>query len=280
MKIKIQFIACAFLLLTATIPNAAKFTTKQSKTIRKKHAKQHKQRPEHPYPNKLIKDMNEQELKATLDYAKTTQDKDFIFKVFYALLSQSSNQNNLKIYKLDLANYCFTIKDYEKGASLYEEYAIAYPSSQESEYAQYKALLCSFLLCLDPAKDQSITHKTIFMAEEFLKKAQKDEYIEESKKIYTICRKTLFEHEIHVFEQYLKQKKTNSAQHRYKYIEEHFKDIKHIEQYLPYLQKMIGIVKNPKTCPFIIKVDLKDALLEKIEMTSEQKQKTALFFLS
>lgn len=244
------------------------------------HQKTHKKKPQHPHPKKLIKDMSEQELVETLAYAKTTQDNEFIFKVFHALLSQSPNQNNLKNYKIDLADYCFKIKDYEKAVYTYEDFVTLYPGSQEAEYAQYKAIISSFLLCLEPCCDQSITQKTIFMIEEFQKKAKNELFIQETKEIFTKCRQKLFEHEVHVFEHYLKQKQFKSSEHRYKYIEENFQDIKHIEQYLTYMKKMTDIVKDPKRCPFIITFNLKDALNEKTEANSERKRKTALYFLT
>lgn len=273
MALKIKLIILPCLLLTATPLLSA--TTKTKKTT---HAK--KQRMQHPYPKKLIKDMNEQELVETLRYAKYTNDSHFIFKVFHALLAQSPNQNNLKNYKIDLADYCFSIKDYEKAVFTYEEFTSLYPGSQEAEYAQYKAIICSFFLCLEPSRDQSITDKTIFMIEEFLKKAQNEEFIKEVKQIFTQCRQKLFEHEVHIFEHYLKQKKFSSTQKRYEYIEEKFQDIKHIEQYLKYMKNMETMVKDPKRCPFIIKFNLKDALNNKIQVTPEKKAKTALYFLA
>ena len=233
-----------------------------------------------PYPNVLMKDMTEDQLKNMIPYVKSLNDKDTVFKVFHFLLSKSQNQENLKTYKLDLADYCFEIKEYEKSAFSYEEFFILYPGSQESEYSQYKAILCWFYQSLDSCRDQSNTSKTITLIDDFIKKAHNQKFIDEVKTIRSNCRQKLFEHEMHIFEYYLKRKKHSSAQKRYEYIEENFKDIKNLDLYLIYCKKSQELVKDPKKCPFIINFDIKDALLDKkTTATADRKKKNSLFFL-
>ncbi|MBI2353282.1 outer membrane protein assembly factor BamD [Candidatus Dependentiae bacterium] len=232
-----------------------------------------------PYPNKSLKEMTEVELLKMLAYAKPLNDREFVFKIFHYLLSLSSDQNNLKTYKLDLADYCFSIKEFEKAALTYEEFTILYPGANEIEYAQYKCIVSWFTLCLEPTKDQTLTDKIIFLIDEYLKKASNQKLIEEIKDIRKQCRKKLFHHEVHVFEHYLKRKKIKSAQARKGYIEQHFDDIDHIKNYVDYCSNMLEMVKDPKTCPFLIQFDLRDALSKTIQ-TPDKKAKTALFFLS
>lgn len=239
-----------------------------------------KHRPRNPHPDKLLKDMNEQELQDSLPYAKALGDKELVFKVFHYLLSHSSDQNNLKTYKLDLADYCFSLKDYEKAGFSYEDFAMHYPGCKEIEYAKYKAIISWFSLCLEPGRDQLLTNKTIFLIDDYLKGATNEKFIEEVKAIRAQCRQRLFEHEMHIVEHYMKQKKVSSVNTRLTYIEEHFKDIAHLEHYVSYCKHMVDIVKDPKKCPFLIKFNLADALPQSITHTPAKKAKTALFFLS
>jgi len=235
--------------------------------------------PSNPHPGKFVKDMNESELKDTLVYAKKTDQTDLVFKIFHFLMAVTSSQDSLRNYKLDLADYCYQIKDFEKASVCYEEFFILYPGSSEAEYTLYKAILCWFYRSLAPDKDQSNTHKTIILIEDFMSKAKNQQFINEIKDIKQKCRQKLFEHETCVFENYIKQKKLTSAQKRLEYIKEQFQDIKNIEHYITYLEKMYGIASDPKR-PFFINFNLQDALPHQKPATPHNKKKTALFFLS
>lgn len=283
-KFILIFIPC-FLIGTLTF---SKTTPKPKLTvaeIRKKkqleRAQHQAQALTHPHPNVLVKDMTESQLCDMIPYMKAVGDKESVFKVFHFLLSKSPDQNNLKTYKLELADYCFSIKEYEKAAFSYEEFFILYPGSAESEYSQYKAILCWFYQTLDSCKDQSNTEKTIILIDEYIRRANNQKFIDEVKTMRAQCRQKLFEYEMHIFEHYLKRKKHSSAQQRYEYIENNFKDIEHLDLYLSYCKKIQEIVKDPKKCPFLIKFNLKDALSDKkTKTTPENKAKTSLFFLS
>lgn len=283
-KFIIRIIPC-LLVLTLTALQAAQKKTLSSKKAAKIELKKQKNTTQtklaNPYPHILLKDMTEEQLQEMLPFTKSQGEKEAVFKVFHFLVSHSSDQNNIKNYKIDLADYCFKIKDYDKSAYCYEEFSMLYPGSKESEYAQYKAVLCWFYLSLDSNRDQSNTQKTIILIDEFLRKATNQTFIEEARTIRKQCRQKLFEHEIHVFEHYLKRKKHSSAQSRYTHMEENFKDIENLQLYLDYCKKAQEIVKDPKQCPFLIKFDIKEALGKKESaITSEKKAKTALFFLS
>lgn len=276
MKKFIKKIIPCLLVLTLPTLEAAK-----SKKLSKVEKKSSGSKLANPFPGILLKDMTEEQLQKMLPFTKSQGEKEAVFKVFHFLVSNSSDQNNIKNYKIDLADYCFKIKDYDKSAYCYEEFSILYPGSKESEYAQYKAILCWFFLSLDSSRDQTNTQKTITLIDEFLRKAESDKFIQEAQSIRKQCRQKLFEHEIHIFEHYLKRKKHSSAQSRYNYMEENFKDIPDLNLYLDYCKKIQDIVKDPKKCPFLIKFDIKEALQKTTTAaTSENKKKTALFFLS
>lgn len=275
-----SIIISVYILSFSTVCFPIWFPSETSKVRSTGNQKNSKKRLNNPHSNKLLKDMTEQELIDMLLYAKSLNDREFVFKVFHYLLSHSSNQNNLKSYKLDLADYCFTIKDFEKAAISYEDFSVHYPGCAEIEYAQYKCIISWFAICLEPSRDQSLTNKVIFLIDEYLRKATNKKFIEEVTTIRKKCRQKLFDHEVHVFEHYLKQKKIKSAQARQLHMQEQFKDIEHIEHYVQYCNQMIEIVKDPKRCPFFITFNLKDALPANVVTTPEKKAKTALFFLS
>lgn len=254
---------------------------KAAKIELKKQKNATKTKIANPFPSILLKDMTEEQLQQMLPFTKSQGEKEAVFKVFHFLVSNSSDQNNIKNYKIDLADYCFSIKDYDKAAYCYEEFSVLYPGSKEAEYAQYKAILCRFYASLDPSRDQSDTQKTITLIDDFSKKATNEKFLEEAESIKKQCRQKLFEHEMHVFGHYIKRKKHSSAQSRYQYIEENFKDISHLDLYLNYCKNAQEIVKDPKRCPFFIKFDIKEALAKtEGSATPEKKAKTALFFLS
>lgn len=240
-----------------------------------------KVKPQYPVPSKLIKNMDEQELQQVLVYGKEVQDTELVFKTFFHLFSQSTSQESIKIYKLDLADFCFQIKDWEKAGAAYEEFLMLYPGSKEFEYAQYKAILCAFYLSLSFDRDQSGTQKVIAMCQLFLQKAKEVKFIEETKTILTSCRQRLFDHEIYVLETYLKQAKITSALKRIEYIQKEFTDIQHLPEYIVYLNDLCDTVKNPKTRPFILTVDLNQARKEKKERPNKSVlRKITSFFLA
>lgn len=233
-------------------------------------------------PNKMIKNMNTEELEQAVAYFRVKKDQESLFQAYYKLINHSQDHVSIKKYKLDLADFCFEIKDFAKAHTKYEEFCLLYPGSQESEYAQYKLILCLFYLSLEADRDQNDTHKTINCITVFLKRAKNELFIQETQDIYKTCRKRLFEHEVIVFDTYLKLQKFTGAQKRLEYISSHFDDIENIDKYIVYLQNIYETVKNPATRPFIFKIKLADALVAKpkSEKTDTDVKKTVAFFIA
>ena len=273
----IKFIkACVILALFGTVEISGKYNalTRSSKAPA---------RPEYPYPKILVKNMTEEQLEKTLEYAQhpQIQDKDLVFKVYFHLISQSKSQENIKVYKLNFADYLFGIQDYERALMAYEEFSMLYPGCAESEYVQYKGILCNFLLSLDFDRDQTLTQRTVSAALLFLQKVKDEKFKTETQNIYNSCRQRLFDHEIYVLDTYLKLKKFSSARKRIEYIEKEFKDIANLELYLSYCNEMVKIVENPKTRPFIIKLNLDHAVKDKKDLVKpERKAHGVKFFLA
>lgn len=229
----------------------------------------------HPVPGKVLKKMDAQELDKVITYGKETGDVDLVFKAFYHIINILQDHNQIKHYKLDLADYCFSLEDWVKAASRYEEFCLLYPGSDKSEYAQYKLILCTFYVSLSPDRDQSDTIKTLNLITHFLKRAKDQKFISEAESIHTTCRKRLFEHETVVFETLLQQQKFIGAQKRIEYIESNFQDVADLASYVAYLKELLETVKNPETRPFVVRVRLKDALQPRPTKKSVKKSDVA-----
>ncbi|MBP7854552.1 outer membrane protein assembly factor BamD [Candidatus Babeliales bacterium] len=263
------------------------FPTIHSKPSPKKIAKKEKKaqaqaaKLKYPFPGKLVKNMTDDELITTLAYAKQANDKELAIKTYYHLISQSKSQETLKQYKLDFADYSFQNQDYDKSLMAYEDFGILYPGSIEAEYAQYKSIVCCFMLSLEFDRDQSNTQKTISLCQLFLPKAKDETFIKETQKMYKTCRQRLFDHDIYVFETYMKLHKFKSAKQRLEYIQKEFSDIAHHEEYMTYCEEMLQTFENKKTRPFIIQLNLDNALRKKEDRKKTTSWRYAVpFFLS
>jgi outer membrane assembly lipoprotein YfiO len=284
MRILLSIISVAILVLPNSIQTEYKgVLNKLFPAKERKNAKIKKN--SFPVPGVSIKDMNEEQLLLVLEYGKTRKDRDLVFKVYYHLLSVCQDHSKLKTYKLDLADYCYGLEEYEKASMKYEEFCLLYPGCNEAEYAEYKLILCTFYTSLAPHRDQTDTNRTINFIAHFLNKAKNEAFITEVQSIFKICRKRLFQHEVVVFEMNLKQKKFTGAQKRLEYLEQNFKDIEHLEKYMEYLQKVYNVCQNSKTRPFYFKIKLEDALIDEKEAAKRKVKeidvaKTVSFFVA
>jgi outer membrane assembly lipoprotein YfiO len=275
-----SILACVILSIFVPFINCEKSASDtKAKKLSKKAEKLAK--PSYPFPKILLKDQTEEQLEQSLSYGKAVEDKDLVLKTFFYLVSQSKSQEKIKLFKMDYANYNFDIADYEKSLMAYEEFCMLYPGSPEAEYAQYKAILCNFFLSLSFDHDQTLTQRTISSCLLFLQKVKDEKFLKETENIYKSCRQRLFDHEVYVLETYLKLKKFSSARKRIEYIEKEFKDIAHLTEYVAYCNEIYKIVENPKTRPFIIQLNLKNALTDKKDQTLPTKvARASSFFLA
>ena len=263
---KYTYITLPLLLLLSTTsePKESK-NDKKSKTEEQfaTHKKQKKsaKKVSYPHPGKQLKDMNEDELHDVLIYAKHIQNNDLAYKVFYLLSTVCLNHNTLKNYKLEFGDYCFEMQDFNKATAVYQDFFTQYPGSEQAEYAQYKAILSWFYLSLEPDRDQENTHITLKHIDSFLLKAKDQKFIEETTLIHKTCRRRLLDHEVFVFEHYVKQRKWTSAAQRLQYIKDHFQDIKYIDFYAQYLEKNLNAMKERGRIPFFYSINLKDAVI-------------------
>ena len=203
--------------------------------------------PRCPYGSTPVKKMTLDQLNEVYEYTqKNKVDLHLLANVLERLISLSDNHASVKIYKLQYADAHFQMKHIELAAAYYEDFSTLYPGSPESEYALYKAVLCMFELSLDADRDQTNTKKTIALAQEFLKRSPKPEFKEEIETTLTTCYTRLYDHEVYVFNFYIRKKNFVSAQMRLDSIPKLFdKLIPDLDNKIAELAKQLELAKNP-----------------------------------
>jgi len=182
--------------------------------------------PRCPYSNMPLKKLKLEQLEEVYAYTqKHKVDAALLVELLTRLIALSDNHAGVKQYKLQLADTHFSMNHIEIAATFYEDFAIMYPSSNETEYALYKAVLCMFQVSLAPDKDQTNTKKTISLVKDFLKKVKSAQLKSEAEQIMQTCNDRLYEHEVYVFNFYLKKKNFTASRMRLDYIDKTFPDL-------------------------------------------------------
>lgn len=276
------FVTVFFLLISLT--NNSIFTKeKEASQAKKSLWTQWFRSAEKPVQGTLIKDMNFQELVLMVDYAKNRKDESLLRRLYALMIAKPERPDILEPWRLEAADFLFTLKDYEHSGTLYKEFVDLYPGSPKAEYARYKYIICFFYLSLPAQKDQTRTLSVVDQCDIFLSRSQNKILLQEVTSIKLACRARLFEHEVSILETYLKHKRYRSAQLRLNYLQEHFTDIKNIEQFVVYLQTMLNLCLDKSTRPFIVKIKLQDALVKnevKKVSTIEDRAKSLSFFMA
>lgn len=204
-----------------------------------------------PYANTPIQKLNEKQLEELLTYVKKhSKDPYFLLKVLDQLVKVSTKHEEVKAYKLELADLHYQLHHIDIAALLYEDFATLYPSSIETEYCSYKAVICMFDISLDFDRDQTNTETTIKLATKFLEKATNQDYKKEVETIKQTCFNRLFEKELYVLRFYLKKQKYGAVQIRLTYIKKNFADkIPNFATKIKEVEDEIAFTKNPKSAP-------------------------------
>jgi len=197
--------------------------TTPSPERRKQHRQNLKKREERiAQNNKPLKELAYNELKDAKD--ALVEDKDLAGAIRYVerMLVVTTDLNELKELRLEIADLNFDFGDLEKAEELYNEYISFYPGSDLVEYAAYKGILSCFYQTLSSDRDQTKTTETVKLAETFLKQPSYRNYNADVRMIQHQCFNKNFESELNVVNFYLEQDKIKSAEQRLAYLKEKY----------------------------------------------------------
>ncbi|HBS47983.1 TPA: hypothetical protein DEO28_02805 [Candidatus Dependentiae bacterium] len=159
-------------------------------------------------------------------------------EVLEQMMEEYPDAPNLKDYKLALANIYFDKKEYEAAYQCYKKYYKNNPSDQLAEFANYRGILCKFRQTYGVNHDQTNVKKALKKSEKYLALYEKSEkFSKEIRDIKFTCEKMLIDHEIFVYNFYVRRGMYKSAQARLDYLKEvHTKKHKDLEPQILYLE--------------------------------------------
>lgn len=164
---------------------------------------------------KPLKLMTEKELRKIADLALKLGWQDEAVKFLTRLMALLKSTIAIKNIKLEIADINFERGALKLAASGYEEFLKLYPGDKKAEYAQYKGLLSNFYTMLSADRDQTPTLNTIKLADAFLEKSDTyKQYNNDVKAIKERCYYALYDHEVTVFEYYMKKGSPKAAETR------------------------------------------------------------------
>lgn len=164
---------------------------------------------------KPLKLMTEKELRNIADLALKLGWQDEAVKFLTRLMALLKSTIAIKNIKLEIADINFDRGALKLAAAGYEEFLKLYPGDKKAEYAQYKGLLSHFYTMLSADRDQTPTFNTIKLADAFLEKSDTyKQYNNDVKSIKERCYYALYDHEVTVFEYYMKKGSPKAAETR------------------------------------------------------------------
>lgn len=175
---------------------------------------------------KPIKFMTEKELRTVADLAIKLGWQEEAVKFLTRLTTLLKSTVAIKNLKLEIADINFERGALKLAAAEYEDFLKLYPGDVKAEYAQYKGLLSNFYTMLDADRDQTPTLNTIKLADLFLEKSDMyKQYNNDVKAIKNRCHYALYDHEVTVFEYYMKKGSTKAAEKRLSNLKKSYQDV-------------------------------------------------------
>lgn len=197
-------------------------------------------------------ELSYEELKQRAYADLSNKKEDSASEYLEEILTRFSDQQDISLHKLALAETYFKLGKFPSAYELYNDFAQFYPSDENAEYAKYRAILSKFYQTLNPNCDQTTTIETTKLCQEYLDTPTFKKYSSDIRDIQHTCEFKLIDKEVYVFNFYLNQKKYTAAQNRINSLE---------KDYLP---------KNPSIEARILY--LKCQLAKKQKKNSEFKQ--------
>lgn len=169
------------------------------------------------FQRRILKTLTEEELRRAADVCLALDWNDEALAYLEKLEKITKNTTTVKNVKLEVADINFEQGNLKTAGKLYDEYNNLYPGDKEkAAYAQYKGILSNFYCMLENDRDQTRTLKTISLADSFLeiKSSLFKKYAQDVRTIKTHCFTRLYEHNVNVFEFYLKKSSFKAAETR------------------------------------------------------------------
>jgi|GEM_PF-3511480 len=166
---------------------------------------------------RATKSLSEAELRIAADICLSlgwyTDAEEYLKK----LEKKTKSSTTIKNLKLEIADISFQEGNLKTAAKLYDEYINLYPGDKEkAAYAKYKGILSNFYSMLEEDRDQTATHKTIALADTFLEgnNTSFKRYAHDVSSIKHHCLTRLYEHDVVVFDFYVKKHSFKAAEKR------------------------------------------------------------------
>lgn len=164
--------------------------------------------------SELIKNMDAVKLKEGARLSLMLGNYDDALSFLDQLIITSNSVTEQKEAKLQRADIFFEKGLLKQAADNYNEFLKLYPGDLKVAYARYKGILSSYYCTLGEERDQTFTHTTISLCNNFIEQDAVQDYLQEIKTIRTQCYQRLFDHELVVFEFYFKRGRYKAAETR------------------------------------------------------------------
>lgn len=163
--------------------------------------------------------MTYDELKEAKDRHKAAKNIDTALKYLDRLIKLCEDPNEIGELMLEFGDLLFDDGKFDKAGTIYNEFTQLYPGNKKTEYALYRAIVCTSKKISSPDRDQTKTEETIALIDKFLARPDAfTEYKEEVEKIRNECHKTLIESEFNVYSFYFNQESYKAAGNRLEHI--------------------------------------------------------------
>ncbi len=189
---------------------------------------------DHDRPKKLIKEMKFEEAVAAVHYYQKENKLNLEIKALERAITLGNNHEQLRDLRLRLADAYYTYGNLEKARTLYKEYLTLYPRSQKRDQVLYKTIKASYKSTLTSDRDQALTHETIDLINDFLKRPGiSPKYSAKATELAQQCYAKLCQYDLHVGKTYIDLYKYNAHTPLLTAAENRLKHLK--QEYLPYI---------------------------------------------
>lgn len=197
-------------------------------------------------PSKRISEMNYEEIKEWLSYARTGNDDQLTLKLIDRALQKKPDYAIVQSLLLERGDLLYKLERFSEAKETYDKYYALYPRCTDSERALMRAIECSKKLILDIEHDQTQTKETIRLADAFLECELFTQHRKEVEEIRVFCYNHLFDYECRICRFYTFQENFLSADARFDSIVTSF-DTKLITDFDKRIQDLSQEITTAKT---------------------------------